>query len=41
MVKNVPVGLGAPVFGKLDADLASALWESMQSKALRSERVLR
>ena len=25
LVKNVPVGLGAPVFGKLDADLASAL----------------
>ena len=25
IAKNVPVGLGAPVFGKLDADLASAL----------------
>ena len=25
LVKNVPVGLGAPVFGKLDADLACAL----------------
>ena len=36
VAEGVPPGLGAPIYGKLDADIAAALMGSMRSRASRS-----
>ncbi len=39
IAEGVPVGLGEPVFDRLDADLAHALMGSMRSRGSRSVTV--